>query len=58
MSDKTTTLGFKKTEGENYIKNILTNCKKTNKYTWQAQNDDNSYLEEARWSKYGKNTQM
>jgi hypothetical protein len=46
MSDKTSTLGFEKTEGENYIKNILTNCKKTNKCTWQAQNDDNSYLEE------------
>jgi hypothetical protein len=46
VSDKTSTSGFEKTEGENYIKNILTNCKKTNKCIWQAQNDDNSYLEE------------
>jgi hypothetical protein len=30
MSDKTSTSGFEKTDGENYIKNILTNCKKTN----------------------------
>jgi hypothetical protein len=44
MSDKTSTSGFEKTDGENYIKNILTNCKKTNKCTRQAQNDDNSYL--------------